>query len=400
MNRTRRAWQCGAWRWMSRCGLLLLFSNSVFSNSALADWSAVNMPEGVTAISRDVYDLHMLIFYICVVIGILVFGAMILSMLMHRKSIGAKPASFHENTRLEIAWTIIPILILVAMAVPATSTLRSMYDASESDIDIEVRGYQWKWQYTYLADGSSNPAEDSDSTIQFMSVLRTPQDEIDNIASKGEHYLLDVDKPLVIPINKRIRFLITAQDVIHAFWVPAFAVKKDAVPGFIHEAWTVVDEPGIYRGQCAELCGKNHGFMPIVVQAVEQQEYDAWIVERREEAKIAYATFGREWTMDELLSKGEAVYTQNCVVCHQSDGKGLPPAFPALAGQGLAVGLLTEHADIVLHGKAGTAMQAFGVQLNAAELAAVITYERNAWGNDTGDSIQPKEVNALLSGSE
>ena len=382
-------------RWAWQYGLLLLFSNT-----AMADWSAINMPEGVTAISRIVYDLHMLIFYICIVIAILVFGAMLLSMLMHRKSIGAKPASFHENTRLEIAWTIIPILILVAMAVPATSTLRSMYDASDSDIDIEVRGYQWKWQYTYLDDGSNQPTEDADSPIQFMSVLRTPQDEINNIAAKGEHYLLDVDRPLVIPINKRVRFLITAQDVIHAFWVPDFAVKKDAVPGFIHEAWTVVDEPGIYRGQCAELCGKNHGFMPIVVHAVEQEEYDAWILEQREAAKQAFATFGREWTMDELLSRGEAVYAQNCVACHQLNGKGLPPVFPALAGQGLSVGPLAEHADMVIHGKAGTAMQAFGTQLNVAELAAVITYERNAWGNDTGDSIQPKEVNALLSSSE
>ena len=361
----------------------------LFSNAALADWRAVNMTEGVTAISHVVYDLHMLIYYVCVVIGVGVFGAMIISMLLHRKSLGAKPASFHENTTLEILWTVIPIVILIAMAIPATSTLQAMYDASEADIDIEVRGFQWKWQYTYLND---DPGEE----IQFMSVLRTPKDEINNIESKGEYYLLDVDRPLVIPINKRIRFLVTAQDVIHAFWVPAFAVKKDAIPGFVHEAWTVVEKPGIYRGQCAELCGKDHGFMPIVVRAVEQAEYEAWVEERQEEARLAFETVGKEWSQDELMSKGEQVFLQNCAVCHQVNGQGIPPAFPSLVGQGLTVASLDQHTDIVLHGKAGTAMQAFGRQLNAAELAAVITYERNAWGNDLGDLIQPKAVNDLL----
>ena len=239
MNRVKRMWQLGL-------SLLL------FSNVALADWSALNLRQGVTEISREVYDLHMLIFYICCGIGVVVFGVMIISMLMHRKSIGAKPADFHENTNLEIAWTVVPILILLGMAVPATSTLRDMYAKGDADVDIEVRGYQWKWQYTYLDD---DPAKE----IQFMSALLTPQEEIYNEASKGEHYLLDVDNPLVIPINKRVRFLVTAEDVIHAFWVPDFAVKKDAIPGFVHETWAVVEEPGVYRGQCAELCGKDAG---------------------------------------------------------------------------------------------------------------------------------------------
>ena len=363
------------------------------SGLALADWAAVNMPVGVTEISRSVYELHMLIFWICVAIGVLVFGAMLISMLLHRKSVGAKPANFHESPLLEVAWTLIPLAILVAMAVPATSTLRDMYDASDADLDIMVRGYQWKWQYTYLND---NPEEE----VQFMSALLTPQAEIQNQAAKGEHYLLDVDNPLVIPINKRVRFLITAQDVIHAFWVPDFAVKKDAIPGFVHEAWTIVEEPGVYRGQCAELCGKDHGFMPIVVQAVPQAEYDAWLASKQEEARLAYQTVGREWSLAELMEKGEAVYLQHCVACHQVNGQGIPPAFPSLVGVGTSVGDLKEHSDIVLHGKAGTAMQAFSAQLNPAELAAVITYERNAWGNNMGDLVQPRDINAQLAGGQ
>ena len=374
-------------KWLSALGM------SLFAPLALADWGALNMTEGVTEISREVYDLHMLIFGICVVIGILVFGVMIVSMLMHRKSLGAEPATFHEDTRLEIAWTLAPIVILVFMAIPATSTLRAMYDAGESDIDIEVRGYQWKWQYTYL---DADPTQE----VQFMSTLLTPQEEIQNEANKREHYLLDVDNPLVIPINKRVRFLITSEDVIHAFWVPDFAVKKDAIPGFVHESWAVVEEPGIYRGQCTELCGKDHGFMPIVVHAVEQEEYDAWLADKKEEARLVYETVGKEWTQEELMVEGERVYLQNCATCHQPNGQGIPPAFPSLVGQGLSVGPIQEHIDIILYGKAGTAMQAFGAQLNPAELAAVVTYERNAWGNDVGDNVQPREINEMLTSGQ
>ncbi|XOV86228.1 MAG: cytochrome c oxidase subunit II [Pseudomonadota bacterium] len=361
----------------------------LYSGAAAADWSAVNMRQGVTEISRQVYELHMIIFGVCVVIGIIVFGVMIVSMLMHRKSLGVQPATFHDNTRLEILWTVIPIIILLVMAVPATTTLNAMYDAGDADIDIEVRGYQWKWQYTYLND---DPAKE----VKFMSALLTPQEEIYNQAAKREQYLLDVDNPLVIPINKRVRFLVTSQDVIHAFWVPDFAVKRDAIPGFVHEAWTVVDKPGIYRGQCAELCGKDHGFMPIVVRAVEQDEYDAWIEEKRAEAAAVFEIVGKEWSMDELMVKGEEVYLRNCATCHQANGQGIPPAFPSLVGQGIAVGPIADHINIILNGKAGTAMQAFKSQLNAAEIAAVTTYERNAWGNNVGDMVQPREINAMM----
>jgi cytochrome c oxidase subunit 2 len=371
---------------------LVALSMLLSSSWAHADWT-VNMREGVTALSRDVYSLHMIIFWVCVVIGVLVFGVMILSMLMHRKSLGVKPADFHHSTKLEIIWTIIPVVILVVMAIPSTATLTAMYDASDADIDIEVRGLQWKWQYTYLND-------DPEKEVKFISSLLTPSEEIYNEARKRENYLLDVDNEVVIPINKKIRFLITSQDVIHAWWVPDFAVKKDAIPGFVHESWAIVEEPGIYRGQCAELCGKQHGFMPIVVRAVEQAEYEEWLVGKQEEAKAVFETVGKEWTQEELMVKGEEVYTRVCSVCHQANGQGLPPAFPSLVGTGLAVGSMQEHIDIVLHGKAGTAMQSFSSQLNAAEIAAVVIYERNAWGNDMGDMIQPREINAMMNGGQ
>jgi cytochrome c oxidase subunit II len=376
---------------VKRGNWLIALSLLLFSNMALADWSGLNMRKGVTQISHEVYELHMVVLVICTLIGIVVFGTMIFSMLMHRKSMGAVPATFHENTKLEIIWTIIPIIILVALAVPSTSTLRSMYESGESDVDIQIRGFQWKWQYTYLDD---DPAKE----VQFMSALLTPEDEIYNRANKRENYLLDVDKELVIPINKRIRFLITSNDVIHAWWVPDFAVKKDAIPGFVHEAWTVVDEPGIYRGQCAELCGKDHGFMPIVVRAVEEPEYELWLAEQRREAEAAHETVGKTWTMDELMESGEQVYNQNCMACHQANGQGIPPAFPSLVGSPLIKGPIADHTDMVVNGKAGTAMQAFGVQLNPAQIAAVITFERNAWGNNSGEMIQPSEINNLLSG--
>jgi len=371
---------------------LVALSMLLSSSWAHADWT-VNMREGVTALSRDVYSLHMIIFWVCVVIGVLVFGVMILSMLMHRKSLGVKPADFHHSTKLEIIWTIIPVVILVVMAIPSTATLTAMYDASDADIDIEVRGLQWKWQYTYLND-------DPEKEVKFISSLLTPSEEIYNEARKRENYLLDVDNEVVIPINKKIRFLITSQDVIHAWWVPDFAVKKDAIPGFVHESWAIVEEPGIYRGQCAELCGKQHGFMPIVVRAVEQAEYEEWLVGKQEEAKAVFETVGKEWTQEELMVKGEEVYTRVCSVCHQANGQGLPPAFPSLVGTGLAVGSMQEHIDIVLHGKAGTAMQSFSSQLNAAEIAAVVIYERNAWGNDMGDMIQPREINEMMNGGQ
>lgn len=371
-------------RWL--VALSLLFG----AGTAHADWT-VNMRQGVTEISRQVYDLHMTIFWVCVVIGVLVFGVMLISMLMHRKSIGAEPATFHDNTTIEIAWTVIPVIILVAMAIPATTTLNAMYDTGDADIDIEVRGYQWKWQYTYL---NEDPAKE----VKFMSSMLTPSEEIRNQAEKREHYLLDVDNELVIPINKRVRFLVTSEDVIHSWWVPDFAIKRDAIPGYVHESWVVVEETGTYRGQCAELCGKDHGFMPIVVRAVEQEEYDSWLAAKQQEAEDVFAIVGKEWSMDELMTEGESVYLRNCATCHQANGQGIPPAFPSLVGKGIAVGPIQDHIDIIVNGSAGTSMQAFGAQLNAAEIAAVVTYERNAWGNNVGDLVQPSVINEQLTG--
>lgn len=354
--------------------------------AASAQSSQLNLTQGVTEISNRVYDLHMTIFYICCVIGLLVFGAMFWSMIAHRKKQGVKPATFHENVKVEIVWTVIPFLILIGMAIPATSTLIAMEDTSESDVTVLVTGSQWKWHYKYF-----------DHDVEFFSLLATQQEQINNRLDKGENYLLEVDRPLVIPTGKKVRFLITSDDVIHSWWVPDFAVKKDANPGFINEAWTKVDEPGIYRGQCAELCGKDHGFMPVVVIAKEPAEYDAWITEQEQIAKQAKAEEQRLLAMSmteaELMQLGESVYLGNCAACHQPNGQGIPGVFPTLVGTDMVLNDLPAHIDIVVNGKNGTAMQAFGNQLSLRELAAVITYERNAWGNSTGDLVQAADVN-------
>ncbi|KZM38496.1 cytochrome B559 subunit alpha [Marinomonas sp. SBI22] len=359
---------------------------ALWSVSAQADW-ALNMTEGVTEVSRSIYSLHMQIFWICVVIAIAVFSVMFWSIIHHRKSAGAKAEQFHENTTVELIWTIVPVLILVAMAVPATTTLIEMYDTSDSDVDIQVTGYQWKWQYQYLGED-----------LSFFSNLSTNPDEIYNKVEKNENYLLEVDEPLVVPIGKKIRFLVTSNDVIHSWWVPAFAVKRDAIPGFINESWTRIDEVGIYRGQCAELCGKDHGFMPIVVQAVTDEDYALWLADKKASIAAEVAAAARIWSLEELMERGEKVYQTNCAACHQVGGQGISPMFPALKASAIATKpeQIDEHIKIVLEGRAGTAMQAYAAQLSAVELAAVITYERNAWGNDTGDIITPQSIQSML----
>lgn len=370
-----------------------LFLTGLLSSSAWAD-SQLNLTKGVTAVSREVYDLHMLALYICTAIGVVVFGAMFWSMVFHRKSKGAKAADFHESTKVEILWTAIPIVILIAMAVPATSTLIDMENNDNSDVTIQITGSQWKWHYKYF-----------DQNIEYYSVLSTPREQYENQngsfegngAQKGKDYLLEVDKPLVIPANKKVRFLITSDDVIHSWWVPAFAVKQDGNPGFINEAWTNVDEPGIYRGQCAELCGKDHGFMPIVVEVKSAADYDAWLIEQNaltaKAADAEKASLSASMTKDELMQLGEATYMAHCAACHQPTGLGLPPTFPALKGSVVATqGTVAEHISLVVNGKG--MMTPFGKQLSLKEIAAVVTYERNAWGNDTGDLVQTSDVNA------
>lgn len=339
----------------------------------------VNLTRGVTDVSREVYDLHMQIFWICVVIGVVVFGVMFYSMLMHRKANGVKPSQFHESTALELLWTIAPAVILVAMAWPATSSLIKIYDTSEADLDIKVVGYQWKWQYEYL-----------NEDVSFFSNLSTSQDEIYGRAPKGEHYLLEVDEPLVIPINKKVRFLITANDVLHAWWVPDLAVKRDAIPGYINDAWTIAEEPGVYRGQCAELCGKDHGFMPIVVHAMEQADYEQWLTGKKKEAAELKAAMSQTFTMEELFARGEKVYNTSCAACHGVDGKG--GVGPSMIGTSVTTGAINDHLNVIVNGVQGTSMQAFGGQLNNIDMAAVVTYERNAWGNNMGDMLQPVDV--------
>ncbi len=352
----------------------------------------LNMTQGVTEISGQVYNLHMIILYICCVIGVLVFGVMIYAMINHRKSKGAVAANFHESTKVEIAWTLVPFIILILMAIPATKTLIAMEDPSDADITIKVTGSQWKWHYSYF-----------DHEIEFYSLLSTPREQIEGSEEKGENYLLEVDKPLVLPVNKKVRFLMTSEDVIHSWWVPAFAVKKDANPGFINEAWTRIDKPGFYRGQCAELCGKDHGFMPIVVQAVTEEEFDEWLIAQKQQANDAKAeaeaALSQTLSMEELMAQGEQIYLAQCAACHQPNGAGLPGVFPSLIGSPITKGPVTEHIDIVVNGKAGTAMQAFAKQLTATEIAAVVTYERNAWGNDSGDTVQAADVSSGEAGS-
>ncbi|MEW9797779.1 cytochrome c oxidase subunit II [Alteromonas nitratireducens] len=369
----------------------LLAALPAFAADTAGGDSALNLRQGATDISGQVYDLHMLMFAICVVIAVVVFGVMFISILLHRKSRGHKPANFHESVKVEIAWTVIPFLILIFMAVPAARTLIAMEDTENPDMTVLVTGSQWKWHYKYM-----------DRDVEYYSLLATQREQIENKFAKGENYLLEVDRPLVIPTGKKVRFLITSDDVIHSWWVPDFAVKKDANPGFINEAWTKVNEPGVYRGQCAELCGKDHGFMPIVVVAKEPAEFEAWMGEQEEIARQAKEEEQRLLAMsmskEELMEVGERVYNAACAACHMPNGEGLPGAFPALKGSKIATEDIPGHIDIVLHGKSGTAMQAFGNMLSLKEIAAVVTYERNAWGNNTGDVIQPKDVNAVATG--
>ncbi|MFP5463937.1 MAG: cytochrome c oxidase subunit II [Gammaproteobacteria bacterium] len=345
----------------------------------------MNLVRGATDLSHRVFDLHMISLWVCVAIGVVVFGAMFYSLFAFRKSRGAVAANFHENTTVEVVWTIIPFIILIAMAIPATVTLIDLEDTSDSGLTIKVTGYQWRWQYEYLGEDVSF----------FSNLAQSSRDAMNGDPTGVEHYLLDVDNPVVVPVNTKVRFVITSNDVIHSWWVPALGWKQDAVPGFINDGWTNIPQPGVYRGQCAELCGKDHGFMPVVIEAKTQADYETWLTAKKAEAEAAKSGADRDWTMDELMERGKTVYGTYCVACHQANGQGIPPAFPALAGGVITTGPIEGHINLVFNGKAGTAMQAFGAQLNDVDLAAVVTYERNAFGNDKGDLVQPKQIKAL-----
>ena len=349
-----------------------------------AENSDYNMPVGVTEVSQSIFGLHMLIFWICVVIGVIVFSIMFWSMWKYRKSKGAVAADFDDHFWLEIGWTVAATAVLVWMAVPSTQVMVQAYDDAEGEINILVTGHQWKWHYEYMED-----------EVSFFSNLSTSQEQIDNKVPKGEFYLSEVDEPLVIPINTRVRFLITGNDVIHSWWVPDFAVKQDAIPGFINTAWTNVPEPGIYRGACTELCGIKHAFMPVVVRAVEREAYDAFIAEKVALAEAEKMLTSKEWTKDELMERGEKFYVTNCVACHQANGKGIPPVFPALEGSEVALNDSDKHIEILMEGIQGSAMAAFGDSYSEVDIASVITYTRQAWSNgENGDGVivTPKDI--------
>jgi cytochrome c oxidase subunit 2 len=341
-----------------------------------------NLQPPVTPIAQQQYDLHLFIFWICVVIFVAVFGVMFYSILKHRKSLGHEPAQFHENTLVEVVWTVVPFLILLFMAFPATRTILAMKDTSAPDMTVKVTGYQWKWGYDYLQDG-----------FGFYSNLTTPLSQIENREPKGENYLLEVDNPLVVPVDSKVRLLITADDVIHAWWVPAFGVKQDAIPGFVRDAWFKAEKTGVYRGQCAELCGKEHGFMPIVVEVKTKADYATWVAAQKAKVAAAADDPAKVWEVKDLVARGEKVYAANCAACHQASGKGVAGAFPALDGSKVVAGPKADQLALVLNGKAGTAMASFK-QLSDADLAAVITYTRNSWSNKSAEAVQPSEVKA------
>lgn len=345
---------------------------------------ALNLAPPATAIAQQIYDLHTLVLWICFGIFLVVFVPMFYAIWRHRKSRGHAAHPFHEHPLLEIAWTVAPALILIAMAIPTTQVVLAMKDTGASDISIKVTGRQWKWEYEYLGE-----------ELKFISNSATPQAQIDNREAKGEHYLLEVDRPLVVPTGQKVRLVFTAEDVIHSWWVPALGVKQDAVPGFIRDAWFKVDVPGTYRGQCAELCGVGHAFMPVVVEAVPPAQYAAWLADQKTQLAAARSSAQKEFALAELITLGEKVYATNCAACHQANGAGIAGAFPALDGSPLVTGPAAAHLALVFHGKPGTAMQAFGKQLSDLEIAAVVSYERNSWRNKAGDGVQPSMVAAL-----
>ncbi len=393
-----------------------------------------NLPLGVTEISREVHGLHMLIFWVCVAIAVVVFGAMFYSVFAHRRSVHPKPADFHESTTVEIIWTTIPFIILIAMAIPAAGTLIKMEDTRNADLTIKVTGYQWKWHYDYIG-----------KDVAFFSTLSAESNRARQLGSGIDvttvpNYLVDVDKPLVLPVGQKIRFLVTANDVIHAWWVPELAVKKDAIPGYINEIWTRIDEPGTYRGVCAELCGRDHGFMPIVVQALPEDEYNAWLAEQKgSEVAAAPAATASDAAVDaapataaaaaaeqspapsagapaadeptavaaadtetpsaadgggddsgEAMAAGEKIYSANCAACHQAGGTGIPPNFPSLVGSAVTTGASEELLSQIIKGK--NMMPPFG-HLSDQDIAAVATFVRKSWGNDAS-AVKPADVAA------
>lgn len=367
------------------------FGGAAFAENVSGQPLQYNLAEPVTEIARQIYDLHTLMLVICLVIFVAVFGVMFYSIYAHRKSKGAKPASFHESVKVEIAWTIVPFLIVIGMALPATKTVVAMKDTSNADLTIKATGYQWKWGYEYLAGEGEG--------IAFLSTLTTPRDQIDDhqgqAVARGENYLMEVDNHVVVPVNKKVRVVTTANDVIHAWMIPAFGVKQDAIPGFVRDTWFKAEKEGIYRGQCAELCGKDHAYMPIVVEVMSEENYSKWVQAKLDEMKAKQDDPTKEWTKEDMVARGEQVYNANCAACHQASGEGIPGAFPSLVAAPSVVGPQADQIAILLNGK-GAGMPAWK-QLSDVEIASVITYTRNAWANagtGTDPVVQPSAVTA------
>lgn len=333
----------------------------------------LNLPDGVTQIAKDIAWLHWFMLIVCMVIFVAVFGVMFYSIWAHRKSRGAKAATFHEHLGVEVAWTVVPFIIVIAMALPATRTVVAMKDTSGADITVKVTGYQWKWGYEYI-DG---PA----AGVKFLSNLATPRAQIEGKEPRGPLYLMEVDNPLVVPVGKKIKIALTGGDVIHSWMVPELAVKQDSIPGFLRSTWFRAEKVGEFRGQCTELCGKDHAFMPIVVKVVSEQDYAIWAQEQKKLLAAAADDPNKEWSAADLVARGEKVYAANCVACHQGSGKGVVGAFPALDGSKIVMGPKAGQIQILLKGRQGTAMAAFGGQLNDVEIASVITFTRASWGN-------------------
>jgi cytochrome c oxidase subunit 2 len=348
----------------------------------------INLRPGVTRIAEEQWWIHNFLLVVCLIIFVAVFAVMFYSIWAHRKSRGARPADFHESTVVEIAWTIVPFIIVVGLAIPATRMVIEQKDTSQADLTVKATGHQWKWGYEYL----NGPG----AGVSFLSTLSTPseQTELGSSAPKSETYLMEVDQPLVVPVGQKVRMVVTATDVIHAWMVPAFGVKQDAIPGFVRDTWFRAEKVGIYRGQCAELCGKNHAYMPIVVEVKSQEDFAMWAGERKKEMLARADDPTKEWQLADLTDRGAKVYASNCVACHQATGKGVPGAFPALDGSKVVLGAQGDQVALLLNGKQGTAMASFK-QLSDVELAAVATYTRNAWSNKADDNIvQPKDFTA------
>ncbi len=366
--------------------LASMSTGAVFANQDMPGGPAVNQlnfPVAATKIMAEIHWLHWMMLVICTVIFIGVFGVMFYSILKHRKSKGAKSASFHESTTVEVIWTVIPLLIVIGMALPATKTVVAMKDTTNADITIKTTGYQWKWGYDYLKGEGEG--------ISFLSTLSTTRESINNLAPKSNTYLMEVDNEMVVPVNKKIRMITTANDVIHAWSVQAFGVKQDAIPGFVRDTWFKAEKIGTYRGQCSELCGAQHAFMPIVVRVVSDEDYSKWVEEKKKEMAALADDPSKVYTLAEQMDRGAKVYAANCAACHQPNGKGAG-SFPALDGSKVVLGPKEANFQIMLNGKG--AMPKWGGVISDGDIAAVITYTRNAWGNKTGDVYQTPDLMA------